>query len=221
MKPLIKLVLTLFAGFAVLMGLVRLTGLVTLETIETWLETAGSISPLWVAGLVVLLLVVDLFISVPTLALTMLAGFFLGHAGGAAAVLVGLFLAAVLGYGLGRAFGGRVLALLVRRADERAEAEALFRRHGFVMVVLARAVPMFPEVTSCLAGMLHMRLGRFLLAWALGSVPYVFAASYAGSISSLDNPSPAIIAAIAISGVLWLSWLAHHRLHKRRAARST
>ncbi len=88
------------------------------------------------------------------------------------------------------------------------------------MILLARAVPMFPEVTSCMAGMLRMSLGKFLLALSLSSGPYVLIAAYAGSISSLQNPEPAIITAISISGFLWLSWFLHHRKQKRRADNS-
>lgn len=219
MKPLIKLTLMLFAGFAALMVAVRLSGLLSFEMIETWLEALKSISPIYVGLMVVGLLLVDLLLSVPTLALTMLAGYLLGHAGGAASALAGLLLAGMAGYGLGRVFGYRLLEFLIRDRDGRLAAEAAFQRHGFVMVLLARAVPMFPEVTSCLAGMLHMGFGRYLLALSLSSTPYVLIASYAGSVSSVSNPAPAIVTAICISGFLWLSWFVHHRRHKPRAAK--
>ncbi len=219
MKSLIKLTLMLFLGFAALMLAFRLSGLWSFAMIETWIETLRGIPPLYIGAVVAALLVVDLFLSVPTLALTMLAGFMLGHVGGAVSALTGLLLAGIAGYGLGRAAGARLLPFLIRDELERRAARQAFRSNGFVMIMLARAVPMLPEVTSCLAGMLRMRFGKFLLALLLGSGPYVWIAAYAGSVSSLDEPRPAIMAAMGISGFLWLSWFLHHRLQKRRIGR--
>lgn len=216
MKPLIKLILVLFAGFAVIMLLIRLSGFLTLDMIEVWLEVVRNISPVYVSLLVIGLLIVDLFLSVPTLALTMLAGFFLGHMAGAASALAGLLLAGMAGYGFGQLFGERMLNRLIGDLDQRSAAKEAFERNGFVMILLARAIPMFPEVTACMAGMMRMSFAKFVLALSLGSVPYVLIASYAGSISTVSNPEPAIIAALSISGFLWLSWFLHHRYRKKK-----
>src|SRR5699024_3352362 len=48
----------------------------------------------------------------------------------------------------------------------------------------SRAVPIFPEVSACVAGITKMQFVRLLLASALSSVPYAISASYGGSISS-------------------------------------
>ena len=207
MKSLFKLVLMIGACFAATFLLVRATGVLSAEQIEAWLTQARSLSPAFVGTLVFTLLLADLFIAVPTMTVTILSGFFLGHGYGAAAALAGLTAAGICGYVLGRVFGDRILRFLVPSANEREEAVTTFRTHGFVMILLSRAVPILPEVTACLAGMTGMAFPRFLLAWCLSTVPYTLIAAYAGSVSTLANPGPAIFTALGLSAVLWTAWL--------------
>lgn len=79
------------------------------------------------------------------------------------------------------------------------------------MILLARAAPILPEVTACMAGVNCMPLARFALFWAVGTLPYVGIATYAGSVSSLDNPMPAIYAALGLYGVMWIGWFVYRR----------
>jgi len=72
-------------------------------------------------------------------------------------------------------------------------------------------MPMLPEAVTCLAGMTRMPFGKYLLAWMISSIPYALIATYAGSISSLENPRPAIFSAIGISTWLWLGWFFYRR----------
>jgi len=57
-----------------------------------------------------------------------------------------------------------------------------------------------------------MPLTKFATAWAASSIPYVLIASYAGSISTLDNPKPAIFTAIGLSLFFWTAWYVFRRL---------
>ena len=82
----------------------------------------------------------------------------------------------------------------------------VFERAGFVTILLARAVPILPEVSACLAGMTGMRFGRFLLAWTASTLPFAAIGAFGGSASTLADPRPGIFTALAISGTLWLSW---------------
>ena len=214
MKPLIKLMLIIAGMFAATFLIVKFTGLLTIEQIEAWLVAARSLSPLYVGSIVALLLFADLFVAVPTLTVTVLSGFFLGHALGAAAALSGLMLAGISGYWLSRFFGDALLSFLIRDPDKIEEIRTAFNHHGFVMILLSRAVPILPEVTACLAGMTRMKFIRFLLAWTVSSVPYAAVAAYAGAISSIDNPTPGILIAIGISCFLWLMWFTYHRNQK-------
>jgi len=104
---------------------------------------------------------------------------------------------------------------LIKDDRQRDEAVATFQEHGFVMILLSRAMPILPEVTACLSGMTRMGFGKFLLAWLLSSIPYIALGTYAGSISSFENPKPAIFTAIGISVVLWGALFIYRRRIKR------
>ena len=216
MKSLIKVFLILVFCFATTFLLIKSTGVLTAERIEGWLTQARELSPLYVGTIVVLLLFADLFIAVPTLTVTILSGYFLGHTYGAVSALSGVLLAGVCGYALSRYYGDTILGFLVKEEEKRNEMITTFQEHGFMMILLSRAMPILPEVTACLSGMTRMNFSKFLLAWVISSVPYILIASYAGSISTIENPKPAIFTAIAISLLLWGFWYFYHRSHIKR-----
>lgn len=213
MKSLGKIFLILAAFFAMTFLIMKFTGVLTVEQIEDWLIQAEKLSPIYVGTLIVLLLLADLFIAVPTLTVSILSGYFLGHTYGAVAALSGVLLAGICGYVLSRYFGEAILGFLVKDESKRNEAIFTFKKHGVVMILLSRAMPILPEITACLSGMTRMNFSKFLLAWLISSAPYVLIASYAGSVSSIENPKPAIFTAIGISTFLWVSWFIYHRVH--------
>lgn len=49
-------------------------------------------------------------------------------------------------------------------------------------------------------------VSKFIGMYALGIVPNALIVTYAGSISTLEKPTPAIITAIIVSSGLWLMW---------------
>lgn len=218
MKPLIKIMLSLGLVFATTFLLLNATGVVTVAKIETWLTLARDADPLWVAPVIALLLFVDLIISVPTLATITLSGYFLGPVIGALAGVVGLLMAGLGGYVISHRYGDLLLKLVVKDETKRSEAITTFQEHGAVVILLSRASPILPEVSACMAGMTGMPLGKFLALWLASSVPYALIAAYAGSISSVDNPKPAIFAAIGLMSFLWLSWLIVRRRGQKRQA---
>ncbi len=215
MKPLIKLFLIIAACFAATFLLIKFTGILTVEQIEGWLIQAKELSPIYVGALIALLLFADLFIAVPTLTITILSGFFLGHTYGAISALIGVTLAGVCGYVLSRYYGNTILNLLIKDEIERNNAVTTFQNHGFIMILLSRAMPILPEVTACLSGMTQMTFYKFIIAWFISSVPYILIASYAGSISTIENPKPAIFTSIGILLFLWLSWFIYRHIHKK------
>lgn len=192
--------------------LIKATGVLSVEQIEGWLQQAKQISPIYVGTIVALLLFSDLFIAIPTLTVTILAGYFLGLTYGVIAALTGIIFAGFFGYALSRYYGNAILSFLIKDEVKRQDAIATFQQHGFIMILLSRAMPILPEASACLAGMTKMPFSRFILAWLLSSVPYVLIAVYAGSISSVDNPKPAIFTAIGISASLWIAWFFYHRI---------
>jgi len=213
MKSLLKIFLIIASCFAVTFILIKFTGLLTLEKIEEWLILAKEFSPIYAGIIVALLLFSDLFIAIPTLTITILSGYLLGHTYGALAALTGTTLAGVSGYALSRYYGNSILGFLVNDEIKRNDAIFAFQKHGFVMILLSRAIPILPETTACLSGMTRMLFSKFLLAWLISSVPYILIATYAGSISSIENPKPAIFTAISISMFLWISWYIYRRIN--------
>jgi uncharacterized membrane protein YdjX (TVP38/TMEM64 family) len=216
MKQLVKVMLILGTVFAMTFILGRVFGILTVENVKLWLEAAGNVDPLWLAGTVILLLFLDLFVAVPTLTITILAGFFLGFYAGAATAFVGMFLAACSGYLISRNWGDRAVSFLVRDIHERREMAETFHRNGPAMIILSRAAPIVPEVTACMAGATRMRFLHYIGFFTLGTLPYVLIASYAGSISSPESPQPAIYAALALYIFLWLGWYLFHRRTQQR-----
>jgi uncharacterized membrane protein YdjX (TVP38/TMEM64 family) len=213
MKALIKVALVLVLVFAATFVVIKFTGLITLDDIKAGLQAAHGLSPWWLSALVVSLLLADLLIAMPTLTVILLSGYFLGPIWGAVAALSGLTLAGLGGYGLGRCYGERLLCWLVRDELQREQAKDSFQSHGAAMILLARALPILPEVSACLAGLTGMTLTRFLLAWMASAIPYVLIATYAGSVSNVAQPQPAIFTAIGLSALFWCAWLFYAKRH--------
>jgi len=218
MKALLKIFLVLFVAFTAMLVLFNTTGLISREKIEVWIEAARGASPLYAGITITFLLFCDLFMAMPTMTVTMLSGYFIGHGYGAFFALLGMFLASTAGYFLSRKYGERILRFLVRDEAQRLEAIQTFQNHGVIFIILARAVPLMPEATACLSGMTKMSYAKFILAWLCSAVPYVFLASYAGSISSFENPRPAIFIGLGISATMGLAWFLFHKMSQRKAS---
>jgi uncharacterized membrane protein YdjX (TVP38/TMEM64 family) len=212
MKSLLKIMLTLALGFAATFIVIKSTGLITVEKIRVWLDAAQSANPLYVSTVVTALLFADLFIAVPTLTVMILGGYFLGPLLGAVSAITGLLLAGVCGYWISRRYGYLLVNFLIKDPDKRREAIETFQNHGAVVILLARAMPILPEVSACLAGITRMRFVKFLALWLISSVPYAIIASYSGAISTLENPAPAIYSAIGLTAFFWIGWLTFKKM---------
>lgn len=209
MKTLLRVMLTLAAIFASTFILGRVLGILTEENVRAWLELAGTLSAATVVAVVVGLLFIDLFVAVPTLTIVILGAYFLGFETGLVAAMIGSALAAFGGYAICRTWGESALAKVVRDPDQRRDMREAFQSHGPGMILLARAAPILPEVTACMAGVTRMGLARFALLWSIGTLPYMGIAAYAGSVSTLDDPMPAIYAALGLYAVMWTGWFVY------------
>ncbi len=216
MKSLFKVILIIALCFASTFVLVQMTDLISIEKIEIWLNDAKNISPLYISAFIIFLMFIDLFISIPTLATIILAGHFMGSQYGALSAICGLMIAGITGYFLGTIFGDKILKLIMKDAAQRNEVKETFNDHGFVMILLSRAMPILPEVTTCIAGMSGMPFLKFLIAWSISIIPYCLFAAYAGSISTLRNPEPAIIVWAILSSVLWTGCFFFNKMRKAK-----
>ena len=206
MRNLIKIMLTLGLVFALTFVVAKLTGIISVEKIQLWLETAKSTHSFYIFLIVILLLLSDIVIAVPTLTVMILSGYFLGYGYGAIASIIGVILAGISGYIISYHYGEKLEKLIIKDEKQRLESRLTFNQYGIFMILLSRAMPILPEVTACLSGITKMPFSKFILAWVASSVPYALIASYAGSISTLDNPKPAIITAIMLSVFFWSGW---------------
>lgn len=220
MRPLLKIALSLGVFFTGMLLIFNLTGLITVDKIELWLESAKSVNPVFTFLIVFSLLFADLFIAVPTLTISLLAGHFLGPVYGAISVIAGLLAAGICGYAISRRYGDSLIKLIVKEEVKRVEAKETFRMHGPVVILLSRATPVLPELSACLAGMTGMKFTVFLFLWSLNCVPYAVLVTYAGSISSLQNPTPAILVALGLTILFGSSWLAFRRRMKAKVPQS-
>jgi len=216
MRALIKLILVLASVFATTFILAKLTGIVSVEKIEYWLTTAKNIDTFFLAAFIVALLFADLFIAVPTLTVMILSGYFMGPIYGAIASIIGVMLAGITGYLLSYFYGEKLEMLIIKDHQQRGALREQFNRYGVLMIIFSRAMPILPEITACLSGLTKMSFVKFLVAWTVSSVPYALIATYSGSISSLDNPKPAIIAAVALTAIVWSAWFVIKQISNKR-----
>lgn len=216
MKVLIKFVILLGAFFTFTLIVFKLLGILSVDDIKGWLEAAMNLSP-WIVGLIIIaLMLIDLFIAIPTLSLTILSGFFLGVELGVFYSSIGMLGSGTMGYLISRFHGEKLLNFVTKDDKQIKEMTRIFSLYGPFSLMLCRAAPMLPEVTSCLAGVTKMLYWKYLLFYSIGTLPYAVIAAYSGSISTVNNPEPAIFAFITIFGVLTLVWITFLYFNKHK-----
>ncbi len=214
MKQLITIAIGLGLIFASTFILIKMSGLLTLDDIKAMLNAAKETSPVHIAAIVIALLVADLFIAVPTLTVTIFAGFFLDFPLGFLAGATGLLSAGILGYLISYFYGPRLLRHIYKDEDKLNEMQDVFSRYGSIVLIICRAMPILPEVSCCLAGATRMKFRKYISAFLLGTVPYALVATYAGSRSSLEDPKPAILTAIGLTIIMAFAWTLLLRRYK-------
>jgi uncharacterized membrane protein YdjX (TVP38/TMEM64 family) len=206
MRQLILLALGLMAIFASIFIIIKLTGVLTLDDIKHWLNLAAEANPVAVALTIIILLTCDLFIAVPTLAVCILAGYFLGFFWGGIAASIGMLCTGTLGYWICYYYGPGLLQKIYQDEKKRQEIKQIFNQQGKKIILISRAMPMLPEICACLAGSNRLPFPEFLFLFSIATFPYGFVAAFAGSHSSIENPLPALLASILVPVTLWACW---------------
>lgn len=205
--------LALFAAVAIALGL-----LVDFDAgdVRRLLEASRQ-RPVLVFALVIAVLAVDSVLTVPTITTVLAAGYLLGPWWGALASFSGVMSAGSICYWGGRAWGA---ARWLKGQAVDVTADEREREVGAAALLVARAAPMLPEVLSALAGSRRMPAERYYLYFALGNLPFAVLLSYAGSVSTLERPWPAVAAALVVpaAGAAFMLW---RRLSRRRAPRAS
>lgn len=153
----------------------------------------------WLLGIALLL--ADLLLPIPgTIVMSALGAVYGVWLGGFIAAM-GSMLAGMSGYGIGRFFNeGTAKRWLGERDFEK--GKSLFRRGGAWVVAMSRALPILPEVLACLAGLLRMPFGKFVIALACGSVPMGFLFAWIGALGT-DYPGWGLGFSLGVPAVLW------------------
>jgi uncharacterized membrane protein YdjX (TVP38/TMEM64 family) len=139
--------------------------------------------PAWiVAAAVISLLASDIFLPIPSSAVSTLAGWQLGAAWGALAAWLGMTLGAVIGFALARRYGQPVVAWLTRPKDL-ARTRLLIDRFGPALLVLGRGVPVLAEATVLLVGLHGLTWRRFLPPVLLANLGLAIAYAAFGEIA--------------------------------------
>jgi uncharacterized membrane protein YdjX (TVP38/TMEM64 family) len=206
MKPLLKTAFALICGFLLIFILLHSSGLLTQDDIANIVRDSQSWPKFWIGLIIIALLTSDILIPVPGIVVVSLAGFLLGPFWGAVCGSLGLTLAGVSGYILCRIYGYKMLSRIYKDETALAEMKHAFHRHSIPVLLLSRAAPMFPEAASCLAGATHMPFLRYLVAFGSSCTLYSIIVAFAGSLSSSDDLTPAIIAYFCIMLILWSGW---------------
>jgi membrane protein DedA with SNARE-associated domain len=113
----------------------------------------------------------------------------------------------VIGYGIGRALGFRLLArygAYVGLTQARLKiGQYLFRRYGIVILVGARFLPVARSVVAVLAGANRMPFGRFLVGTIVGAALWAPAIALAGYLfgHEITQVSRTATVALAIAAV--------------------
>lgn len=206
MKELVKVATILALIFASTAIVIKLSGVVTEAGVMAFVEEARSIHPAYLVAAVVFILLIDLWIAVPTMATILLAGYVLGPLLGALAAVLGLMTLGITGYAMGRRLGRPLLARLYEDPAKLQSIEQAFVRNATLTLFACQALPILPELSCTMAGVSRMPFARFVGAYAVGVVPFAIVVAWAGSVSTLSDPTPAIYTAIGVTVSLLLVW---------------
>jgi uncharacterized membrane protein YdjX (TVP38/TMEM64 family) len=158
------------------------------------------------------LLASDIILPVPSSVLMLLNGKLFGIVNGTIISATGMVLSTVAGYGIGMVFKRRIGHFISYRSRE--ESERIFRRWGFIALIISRPIPLLSESISIITGINRMRPSVMLLSTIAGSVPGAFVYAYYGSMS--NNVSTQYFSFLLVLGIAALAWLfstGFRRLH--------
>jgi uncharacterized membrane protein YdjX (TVP38/TMEM64 family) len=199
----------LFGGVGVvfLFG-AQLLGLNGEVTVEQWL---GAAHGPWALPVAVGAFAALAFIGVPQFVLIAAAVVAFGPWTGFAYSWIGTLVSSLVGFWLGRAFGGRLLKDLA--GDGVAKFMKLIGKNGFLASLIVRLVPSAPFiVVNMAAGVTPMKIRDFAAGTAIGIIPKIALAAFAGNsiVQALKGGGKQHIVMLVVAAVIWLvaGWIA-------------
>ncbi|MGI9170319.1 MAG: TVP38/TMEM64 family protein [Caulobacteraceae bacterium] len=201
-------------GLVFLFG-ARWLGVDEAATARRWLAAVPAPwAPLAVAGAFAALA----FLGAPQIILIAAAVVAFGPGLGAVYSWMGTLVSALVGFGLGRAFGAGLIARLAGPGVDR--FMGLIGANGFAASLIVRLVPFAPFViVNMAAGVTSIRLVDFVAGTGLGIVPKIALTAFAGrsATRAFSGGGAGSLLALAIAAALWLAaGLLARRWLKRR-----
>jgi uncharacterized membrane protein YdjX (TVP38/TMEM64 family) len=206
----------LFGGVGVvfLFG-AQLLGLNGEVTVEHWLSAAHG--P-WALPVAVGAFAALAFIGVPQFVLIAAAVVAFGPWTGFAYSWIGTLVSSMIGFWMGRAFGGRLLKDLA--GDGVAKFMKLIGKNGFLASLIVRLVPSAPFiVVNMAAGVTPMKIRDFAAGTAIGIVPKIALTAFAGNsiVQALKGGGNRHIVMLVVAVAVWIvaGLIARNWLKKR------
>ena len=193
----------------------------------------GVISSLGYGGIVLLMAIESACIPLPSEVTMPFAGYlvFRGELtlwGVALAGAVGCVLGSLVAYAVG-AWGGRPLVqrygryVLISHRDLDL-ADRWFARHGDIIILIGRLLPVVRTFIAFPAGVARMPLGKFIVYSFIGSLIWCWALAWVGerlgehwdSLGLYFHRFDALIVAVILAGAVW--WIWRHLRHLKEDA---
>jgi uncharacterized membrane protein YdjX (TVP38/TMEM64 family) len=155
------------------------------------------------AGIGVFLLIIDVFLPVPSSLVMVAHGALFGVWLGTLLSVVGQMGAALLGYAVGRA-GGPMMERMVPPED-RVRGERFIERWGALAMVVSRPIPLFAETVAILAGTARIGWARSMIAAGAGSLPPALLYALTGAVASSFGSAALMFGFVMlITAIFWL-----------------
>jgi uncharacterized membrane protein YdjX (TVP38/TMEM64 family) len=162
-RPLLLICLALLVPLVPFIGFGRAID----EGVAAWLDPPPR--PLMIALGTIALLSTDVFLPVPSSAVSTVAGAHLGIVGATMASWLGLTIGAVLGFALARLFG-RPLAERFAKSEDLNRLDLVAQLFGSRILVATRALPVLAEASVLLFGTTQLAWRKFLPAVMLSNL---------------------------------------------------
>lgn len=192
------LLLTLFVALLVILPFC-LWG----DAVDAWFKamaTADTTTRGLLAGLLFSALALDIFLPVPSSLASTLCGAFFGWWGGLAISFGAMTTSCVIGWWMGRLCTPMAIRFISK--DEYPRLQALLCRHGVILLLALRTVPVLAEASVLLAGIAKYPFRRCMPLLLAGNLVVSLAYVYAGVYGhDAENMLPAFLASITLSAL--------------------
>ncbi|WP_162416041.1 TVP38/TMEM64 family protein [Cyclobacterium roseum] len=182
------------------------------ERISNWVEQFDFWGPL----LIVAAMTLQMFLFVvPSFLLMVVTVVAYGPWAGAGIILVAIFTASTIGYGIGVKFGTPVIDRILGKKTEKKISEFL-EDYGFWAVIVTRVSPFLSnDAISIIAGMLRMGYWRFIGSTMLGIAPLTAVTAFLGENTDRLKGGLVWVGVISLLGFIGYVWWDRKRKQRK------